>query len=355
MNPSDTFQPHPDPWLDLESRDISNHGHQMTRDAGMNSLNSNGLKKFQLSILIGAALITSGLFHLTLLWVTWADWSGPLSLRKPGLFGVSAGMTVWSIVWVLTHFKPRRDDHQLAVAISGGLLLEVGLITLQYWRGVPSHFNRSTDFDATIESVMLGLILLVTAGIAWLCWRSRDLQPMIASRAIAIRAGLFLLLISCGLGLLATIIGEMNLAKGGPPEIWGRSGILKYPHGAALHAIQALPLLSALLQKLRVANSVRLLRSALMSQLLFLVHALWQTFRGRTRMDVNVIGGVTLAVAVLLLLPLLVAIIRGAVLITREFWFGQPPVQMCLRGSLSEPPGCTGAIDENRRIINCRK
>lgn len=99
-------------------------------------------------------------------------------------------MTVWSIVWVLTRFEPRCYDQRLASFLSGGLVLEVGLITLQQWRGVPSHFNRATTSDAAIESMMLGLILLVTAGIAWLCWRSRRLLPMAESQAIAIRAGL---------------------------------------------------------------------------------------------------------------------------------------------------------------------
>lgn len=245
------------------------------------------LNKFRVSLLIGAGLFSSGLFHLTLLWFTGADWSGPLSLRKPGLFGISAGLTVWSIVWVLTQLAPRRTDQSLASFMSGGLLVEVGLITMQQWRGVPSHFNRATTFDALVESIMLGLIFLVTAGIAALCWRSRQLRPMTESRAIAIRAGLWFLLASCGLGLLATIAGEVNLATGHLPEVWGRAGILKYPHGAALHAIQTLPLLSAFLERYRVVYSASILRAAVVAQLLFLVHAVSQTASGRARGDVD--------------------------------------------------------------------
>lgn len=250
-------------------------------------LKSQPLIAFQLSLLIGAVLFASGLSHLTLLWVSGADWSGPLSLRKPGLFGVSAGVTVWSIAWVFTQFERRRYDVGLASLMSGGLLVEVGLITIQQWRGVPSHFNRATRLDATVESVMLGVILLTTAGIAWLCWRSHWLQPMIKSRAIAIRAGLWLLLISCGLGLLATIAGDVNLANGRPPEVWGRAGILKYPHGGALHAIQVLPLLSMLLRKFRVSHAAWLLRAAVTAQVLFLAQALGQTLCGRARTDVD--------------------------------------------------------------------
>ena len=254
---------------------------------GEDPLNSVPLTRFRLSLLFGAILFASVLGHLAALWITAADWSGPLSLRKPGLFGVSAGVTVWSIAWVLTQVVPSRGDCWFARLMSGGLLLEVGLITLQQWRGVPSHFNHATTLDAQIEAIMLGLILLVTAGVAWLCWRSRWLRPMPDSQALAIRAGLWFLLVSCGLGLLTTVAGEVNLANGRPPEVWGRAGVLKYPHGAALHAIQVLPLLSALLQRLRVTHSAAILRAAVVGQALFLVHACGQTLLGRARTDID--------------------------------------------------------------------
>lgn len=275
------------------------------------------LGKFRSSMLIGAALFSSGIIHLTLLWATEGEWSGPISLRKPALFGISAGLTVWSIAWVLSQCEPRPDDHRVASILSASLLLEVGLITLQQWRGVPSHFNRATAFDATVESMMLGLILLVTAGIAWLCSRSRHLLPMLESRAIAIRVGLWLLLVSCGLGMAVTLAGEVNLANNRPPEIWGAAGVLKYPHGAALHAIQTLPLLSILLQTFRVARAAWLIRSAVAAHVLFLTHALWQTFHGRARMEIDASGYATLAVAGMLLLLPIVAILRGAVVMTR--------------------------------------
>jgi len=281
------------------------------------------LTNFRPSMLIGAILVASGLFHLALLWVTGGDWSGPLSPRKPALFGVSAGITVWSIAWALTRLAPRHYDEILANFMSGSLLFEVGLITLQQWRGVPSHFNRATRFDASVESMMLGLILLVTAGIAWLCWRSRWLQPMLDSDAIAIRAGLWLLLVSCGLGLLITIAGEFNLARGNSPELWGRAGVLKYPHGAALHAIQTLPFLSALLNKLNVSHTSLLIKATVVAHVFFLTHALWQTWNGRTRMDVDLVGGATLAIAgSLVLLPLIASVCR-VYLITRDFFFGR--------------------------------
>lgn len=290
--------------LVVGSSDVSRHTYLIPVPGDVEVVKVKGLAGFRVPLLVGVVLVASGLFHLALLWFTGADWSGPLSLRKPGLFGVSAGVTIWSIAWVLTQVVPRRYDQRLANCMAGGLLLEVGLITLQQWRGVPSHFNRATTLDATIESVMLGLILLVTAGIGWLAIRSRQLLPMPESRAIAIRAGLWLLLASCGLGLMAMCAGEWNLANGQSPEVWGRAGVLKYPHGAALHAIQVLPLLSSLLHQFRVAHSAAVLKGAVVAQVLFLAHAVLQTVQGRSRSDVDWQGSVALVGAGLLFLLL---------------------------------------------------
>jgi hypothetical protein len=267
---------------------------------------------------MGAALFTSGLFHLALLWITNAEWDGPLSPRKPGLFGVSAGMTAWSIGWALTQISPWRHDRSFATLMAACLLLEVGLITLQYWRGVPSHFNHGNLIDATVEATMLALILIVTAGIACLVWRSRRLPPMAESLAIAIRAGLWLLLASCGLGLMVTIAGEVNIANGRPYEIWGRAGVLKYPHGAALHAIQVLPILYVVLNWFRVPNTTWLLRSAVAAHVLFMSHALWQTLHGRERLDVDPVAGITLVAAGLLILLPIVVIAWKVLSMTRK-------------------------------------
>ncbi len=271
------------------------------------------LPAFQPVLWIAAVLIVSGCLHLVWLVLTGADWNGPLSLRKPALFGISAGLTTWSIAWVMTKLYPHRLDRLAAGAMAGSLLLEVGLITMQQWRGVPSHFNHTTPFDSTVEAIMLGLILFVTAGIGWLTLRSFRLPPMDRSCAMALRGGLWLLTLSCGLGIMVTILGAQNLAAGKPPEAWGPAGVLKYPHGAALHAIQTLPMLSWLLRNMRVHDPTRLVSAALASQVLFLVHALWQTFQGRARFDFDWVGGLTFVAAGLLILAPMAAIAEALV------------------------------------------
>ncbi len=251
---------------------------------------------------MGAVLIVSGVLHLLWLFLTGAEWEGPLSLRKPGLFGVSSGLTVWSIAWVLTKLHPYRLDRIFANAISGALVIEVGLITVQQWRGVPSHFNHSTKLDAIIEGIMLLMILLVTAGIVWLTARSWHLPPMDGATAAALRGGLWLLTLSCGIGIGITILGEWNLAAGKPPEVWGPAGVLKYPHGAVLHAIQFLPIFAWILWKVRVSDAAWIVWCAVASQVLFLSHAIWQTARGNARLELDWIGGLLLITSALLLI-----------------------------------------------------
>jgi hypothetical protein len=248
-------------------------------------------------VTIAGVLIVSGIVHLALLGVRGEKWEGPVSLRKPGLFGISTGLTCWSLAWVGTRLYPLAGDAWMGDVIAVALLIEVGLITMQYWRGVGSHFNRSTPFDAGVETAMLVLILAAVLWIFWLCIRSIDLPPMQQAMALAIRGGLWLLFISCILGGVTTVLGHANLAAGRSPVRFGAAGVLKYPHGIVLHAIQVVPLLAWLLDRLAVAHAVWLVGAALASQVVLLIYALWQTFSGRSRFDVDRRGAAILAVA----------------------------------------------------------
>jgi hypothetical protein len=258
-------------------------------------------------------LIASGLFHLAMLAWLGGDWHGPLSLRKPGLFGVSAGLTVWSLAWLLTQLKPRRHDQLLAHGMAWALLIEVGLITCQYWRGVSSHFNRTTPLDASIETAMLVLILIVTLGIFRLTARTYQLRRTDPSMVIAIQAGMWFLSLSCILGILTTLLGGISLARGESYELWGRAGVLKFPHGVALHAIQFLPIIAWLSHRLYPAGSVRLVRAAVASQVAILAYAIRQTFQGRDRFDWDALGGIILGIAVVLGVLPAMAIIKALV------------------------------------------
>lgn len=255
---------------------------------------------FRIAMFVSALLLASGCVHLAMFAILGTTWQGPLSLRKPALFGISGGITMWSLAWLMTQLRPKQLDRLLVNSLAIALLMEVVLITLQYWRGVPSHFNHSTNLDAAIEFSMLGLILFVTGGIFYLTVRTCWLRAIEPAMAIAIRGGMLLLAISCLLGIATSVLGEMNLTAGRSAELLGRAGVLKFPHGVALHAIQMLPFVAWLARLLNLDHSVRIVTSALVAQILFLLYALWQTGYGRDRFDWDSIGGSILAMVALL-------------------------------------------------------
>lgn len=74
----------------------------------------------------GGLLVLSGLVYAAAWLARGApDLAGPVSLRKPILFGVSAGVTLLSLGWVLRHLRPRRGDALLYGSVALALVLEV--------------------------------------------------------------------------------------------------------------------------------------------------------------------------------------------------------------------------------------
>jgi hypothetical protein len=114
-------------------------------------------------VLVGIALIASGLAHAVVWAILGGPWEGPVTWRKPILFGISGGLTSLSAAWVWAKLPPRRGDVWLAAATAWALFVEVLLIDLQRWRGVASHFNRDTPLDAFLYDAMGVLILFVSA------------------------------------------------------------------------------------------------------------------------------------------------------------------------------------------------
>ena len=256
---------------------------------------------FIVAFWVGAILCISGLAHLALYGWLGASWKGPLSLRKPALFGISGGLTIWSIGWLMTQLQPKKFDRFLADSIAIALLVEVALITMQYWRGVASHFNHATSLDASIEFAMLGLILLASGAIVYLsvrtCWLRGEIEPAMGT---AIRSGMWLLSLSCVLGIATSVLGEVSISRGASYELWGKAGVLKFPHGVALHAIQLLPIVAWLARLLKLPNAIQIVRSTLASQVLFLIYAIWQTSQGRDRFDWDTVGACILGISVIL-------------------------------------------------------
>src|SRR5258706_8528134 len=109
------------------------------------SQRSRGVEK--VAYVMGALLLASGVAHLAILVFSEQSWAGPLSLRKAMSFGLSFGLTLMTIVWVASWV--RLGDRTRAGVIgvfTVACVVETVLVSVQAWRGVPSHFNMETTF-----------------------------------------------------------------------------------------------------------------------------------------------------------------------------------------------------------------
>jgi hypothetical protein len=252
----------------------------------------------------GVGLVASGLAHVAAWAALGGPWEGAVTWRKPILFGISGGLTALSLGWAWAHLPRRRGDAWLAAATAAALVAEVALIDLQRWRGVASHFNRATPFDAALYDVMTWLILGVTLVIGDLTLRFFLQRPRLsADMLLAARAGLGLLFASCLLGVWTGAQGEIRRAAGLPPETLGAAGVLKFPHGAALHAVQWLPLVAWAAERagFSIAARTRLVAWSTAGSVLLCGYALAQTLLGRARFDAPPLTASVLAAAAAML------------------------------------------------------
>jgi hypothetical protein len=215
---------------------------------------------------IGAALILSGLFHLVVFAIDGGPWEGPVSWRKAVTFGLSFGLTLISVTWVTSYLKV---SPVLLGIFAADCVAEVGLITMQAWRHVPSHFNMETPFNTAISMTLavggaLLIIVLVTFAIA--AFRGNpDLPP---SMQLALRAGFATLLIGLAAGAAMIARGVTLVNTGHQQLAYELGGFLKPLHAVSLHGVLVLPLVAA------VTKNLALVRLAVAAYALAIVGAL---------------------------------------------------------------------------------
>lgn len=198
---------------------------------------------------IGGLLLASGLLHLGILLTTGGSWMGPLSLRKPMTFGLSFGLTLISITWVASFLNLReRTRAALLFTFAAASVLETALITLQAWRGVPSHFNVATSFDALVTRGLAGggvvLVLLIVAMTA-AAFRPND--AVAPSLRLAVQAGFVLLCAAMAAGGVMIGTGMSQVFAGNAATAYATGGALKPTHAITMHGILVLPVFARLL------------------------------------------------------------------------------------------------------------
>ncbi len=183
---------------------------------------------------------------------------------KPTKFAASFVVLFATIAWLETRLSEAWRTGWLlqgTIAVMAiCMVAEMGYIMMQAGLGEASHFNFSTPFHHFMYTVVMafGAVLLV-AGIAvygFAAWADKDaaLTPALRLGAVLGFGASFLLTL-----LIAGYIGGQQSALVGTPGAdhatlpffgWSAEvGDLRPAHFLALHAMQALPLLSAVLDR----------------------------------------------------------------------------------------------------------
>jgi hypothetical protein len=236
--------------------------------------------------------------------------TGQPAWLKPMKFAISLSIYCFTFVWLLGFLRRwKRTAWVLAIVTAFGAAAEMVLLLVQVVRGVASHFNYTTPFDARVFGAMGMIVVFIwlsglVSGVLLLVARIEN-----AAFAWALRLGMLIALVGMGVAYLMTqptalqraakatgehlsIIGahSVGVPDGGPglPLLgWSTTGgDLRIPHFVGLHALQVLPLLGWLISRARFAGLGMGHRVALVWTMglgyLGMVGALtWQALRGQ--------------------------------------------------------------------------
>lgn len=253
----------------------------------------------------GALLMLSGVVHLGVYLVDGGPWTGPVSWRKPVVFGLSFGLTLATLGWITGLLRPRKRVGWIVLGtLTVCSLGEVALISMQRWRGVPSHFNERTAFDGAVFSMMGTLVTVVGALVVLITVWSFLRIAAPPSLALAVRAGLVLMLVS-------QAVGVQMIVEGG--NTFGVAGALKLPHAVTLHAVQVLPALALLMlaSDSRERHRIRVVGVATAGYGLLIAATLVQTYAGHRPLDVDLVPAVLALGGLVMLVGCALVALRG--------------------------------------------
>jgi hypothetical protein len=204
---------------------------------------SRGQRTERAAYVVGAVLMVSGVIHIAILIMTSASWIGPLSLRKAATFGLSFGLTLLTVTWVASFLTLSKRARAILLGLfTAACVLETTLVSLQAWRGVPSHFNVETTFDAMVARMLAagGFVLVVIIVVLTLSAFQKDPTVPISLR-IAIRIGFIALVSAAAVGGVMIARGMTLVFAGDPQAAYASGGTLKPTHGVTMHGLLVLP------------------------------------------------------------------------------------------------------------------
>jgi hypothetical protein len=195
----------------------------------------------------GSLLLASALVHAVVAAADGGSWWGPVSWRKPVDFALSVGVLLWSVAWILRQLPRTRWAWVPVGMLGGSSVFEVALVTMQRWRGVPSHFNHATPFDDAVFGAMGASVMVLVASVAvFLVWSLVGVRGEPGARIAAV-VGLTGVLAAGAIGRDMIVAGEAVVTATGqvPGElVFGADGSAKLAHALGLHGLQVLILLT---------------------------------------------------------------------------------------------------------------
>ncbi len=204
---------------------------------------------------------------------------------KPLKFDLSVLILLVTIAGFLSglqRFGTARSWIGGSIAVS--LTLENCLISMQALRGVRSHMNYTTPFDAKVFMSMGLMAVVATAAIAaLLALVFLDLPSWPAAVTWGVRMGLLVFLLGCIEGVVMVshgrhTVGAADGLQGVPLLDWSRRhGDLRIAHFFALHAVQVFPLIGYFLS--RTTFETRLQVAGVFAGSILYTLAVWLLFR----------------------------------------------------------------------------
>ncbi|MDQ1610639.1 MAG: hypothetical protein QOG00_570 [Pyrinomonadaceae bacterium] len=170
---------------------------------------------------------------------------------KPAKFAVSIAIYTLTLAWFVAYLSHyRRTVRFIAWSTAFVFVGEMACIISQAARGVPSHFNISTAYDASVFGMMGMLIAFNTllVLITLLLFFFGQTAPLPPAYLWGIRLGVLLFLLASieGMAMINNMghtIGQPDGGAGLPVVNWStRAGDLRVAHFLGFHALQILPL-----------------------------------------------------------------------------------------------------------------
>ncbi|MFG3441012.1 hypothetical protein ACGF0J_27490 [Nonomuraea sp. NPDC047897] len=265
---------------------------------------------------------------------------------KPLKFGFAFALHAGTLAWLLTQLrKGRRLGWWIGTVFALAATVEVGAITAQAARGTFSHFNADQSDPVTaalvpiltygvmiiiVTQLILAIVVLIqrTGGAALnrairagvglavfgmlvpVYWLVAEIHPRTVTDANGVQVPMYQ-----GHG-----IGDPD-GNGMPLTGWSVSGgDFRVPHFFALHAIQALLLITVLLARLAVKRSwlreekvrARLVGIAALGYSGLVAVVTWQAWRGQSLIDPDAPTLIALAALALIIAPAATGVIAAA-------------------------------------------